>query len=138
MSAELPPRADSASAAQEPEADVYDDGYLRVEHAHFYVTCNGEVLKFSRAEFLLLSRLVRNPARMIKAEELWRYTWGENKSYNSESLRVYIYRLRQKLAPYGIQIETMINVGYRILFAATDRAASTNGPNLPQSSPDLP
>lgn len=34
---------------------------------------------------------------------------------NSESLHVYIYRLRAKLAHFGLQVETMVNVGYRLI-----------------------
>jgi hypothetical protein len=47
-----------------------------------------------------------------------RHVWGESKPHNAESLHVHIYRLRNKLAPYGIQIETMVNVGYRLAPAA--------------------
>ena len=41
--------------------------------------------------------------------------WGGNKPLNSESLHVYIYRLRAKLAEFELQIETMVNVGYRLI-----------------------
>ena len=45
-----------------------------------------------------------------------------SKPLNTESLHVYIYRLRSKLLPYNLRIDTMVNVGYRLLL---DRAAST-------------
>ncbi len=105
-----------------PEAqvrDVYDDGRLRVERDNYYVACDGRPLKFPRTEFLLLSRLVSNAGRIVRAEELWRYAWGDSKPYNAESLHVHIYRLRNKLSPFDIKIETMINVGYRLLAEAT-------------------
>jgi DNA-binding response OmpR family regulator len=59
--------------------------------------------------------LARTPERIVTAEELWQYAWGSEKPLNSESLHVFMYRLRGKLAPYSLQIETMINVGYRLL-----------------------
>jgi len=93
---------------------VYDDGHLRVEHDNFYVCCDGETLKLRRAEFLLLSRLARSMSRIVKADELWRHVWGDSKPYNSESLHVHIYRLRGKLAPFRLRIETMVHVGYRL------------------------
>ena len=102
-------------AEMKTEEDVYDDGRLRVEHDNYYVSCEGELLKFRRAEFLLLSRLARNAGRVVKADELWRYAWGGGKPYNPESLHVHVYRLRSKLAPFGVRIETMVNVGYRLL-----------------------
>ena len=75
----------------------------------------GEPLRFRRAEFLLLARLARNVERVVRAEELWRHAWGDGKPYNAESLHVHVYRLRSKLAPFGVQIETMVNVGYRLV-----------------------
>jgi DNA-binding response OmpR family regulator len=95
--------------------DVYDDGYLRVEHKNYYVTCGGHSLKLPRTEFLILSRLSRSPERIVTAEELWEYAWGNDKPVNMESLHVYIYRLRNKLSPHPLQIETMVNVGYRLI-----------------------
>ena len=100
--------------------DVYDDGFLRVEHNNYYAACGGQSIKLPRTEFLIFSRLTRTPDRIVTAEELWTSVWGRNKPLNSESLHVYIYRLRAKLSDFGIHIETMVNVGYRLLTSATD------------------
>lgn len=108
----------SSPVMRHPLNDIYDDGHLRVEHDNYYVSCEGQPLRFRRAEFLLLSRLAHNAERVVKAEELWRHAWGGSKPYNAESLHVHVYRLRGKLAPFGVQIETMINVGYRLVPAA--------------------
>ena len=97
--------------------DVYDDGYLRVEHQNYYLTCAGQSINLRRTEFLLISRLVRSIERVVRAEDLWRTAWGDVKPLNSESLHVYIYRLRNKLLPYNLQIETLVNVGYRLLLS---------------------
>lgn len=101
--------------ANELPGDVYDDGYLRVEHRNYYVACDGVSLKLPRTEFLIFSRLVHTPNRIVTSDELWSSVWGTNKPLNSESLHVYIYRLRAKLAEFGLQIETMVNVGYRLI-----------------------
>lgn len=95
--------------------DVYDDGYLRVEHRNYYVACGGQSLKLPRTEFLILSRLARSPERIVTAEDLWGYAWGNQKPVNTESLHVYIYRLRNKLAAWKVSIDTMVNVGYRLI-----------------------
>lgn len=105
---------------QDPlEDDVYDDGYLRVEHENFYLACGGEPLYLPRVEFLLMSRLARSINRVVRSEELWRAAWEDSKPLNSASLHVYIHRLRTKLAPYRLQIDTVINVGYRLLKSQT-------------------
>jgi two-component system response regulator TrcR len=95
--------------------DIYDDGYLRVEHKTYYVSCAGSSLRLPRTEFLIFSRLVRSPERIVTAEDLWEYAWGADKPLNTESLHVYIYRLRNKLTAYNLSIDTMVNVGYRLL-----------------------
>lgn len=103
------------NATQPAADDVYDDGYLRVEHKNYYVACDGQTLKLPRTEFLILSRLARTPERIVTVAELWQAAWGAEKPLNSESLHVYLYRLRNKLSPHKLQIETMINVGYRLI-----------------------
>ena len=112
----------SHTAQQSPVVadDVYDDGYLRVEHQNYYVSCGGEILKLPRTEFLIFSRLARTPERIVRSEELWEYAWGHDKPINTESLHVYMYRLRNKMVGCNLQIATMVNVGYRLLL--TNRA----------------
>jgi DNA-binding response OmpR family regulator len=99
--------------------DVYDDGFLRVEHENYYVSCGGTNVKLPRSEFLILSRLVRTPERFVSAHDLWEQAWSNRKQFNSVSLHVYMYRLRRKFEPFRIQFETMVNVGYRLIPAAT-------------------
>lgn len=106
--------------SQAPAADdVYDDGYLRVEHQNYYVACDGHSIKLPRTEFLILSRLARSPERIVTAAELWEYAWGSDKPVNMESLHVYIYRLRNKLTASRVSIDTMVNVGYRLLLESS-------------------
>jgi DNA-binding response OmpR family regulator len=96
------------------EAEIYDDGYLRIEHQHYYVACGGRVLSLPLKEFLIVSRLAQSAGRIVPVLEIWQHAWGETSEFNSESLHVHIYRLRRKLTSYGLHIETMVNVGYRL------------------------
>ncbi len=104
------------------DANIYDDGYLRVEHDNFYVACAGQRVHLSRTEFLLFSRLARNPERIIRSEELWHYAWGDDKPFNSESFRVFMHHLRNRFKPFGIQIETLVSVGYSLTPRITPEA----------------
>ena len=117
-------KPESANGSQgagvvDTDQDVYDDGFLRVEHKNYYAACGGHAIKLPRTEFLIFSRLTRTPDRIVTAEDLWSSVWGSNKPLNSESLHVYIYRLRAKLSDFGLHIETMVNVGYRLLTSKT-------------------
>jgi DNA-binding response OmpR family regulator len=115
MSTELNARTPSRAGKADPGADVYDDGRLRIEHDNYYVACGGHTLRLPRKEFLLLSRLARNPQRIVSAEELWQYAWPPASAFNPDSLHVHIYRIRRRLLPSGSHIETMVNVGYRLI-----------------------
>ena len=97
--------------------EIYDDGFLRVEHKNYYVAYGGSPIKLPRTQFLIFSRLTRTPNRIVTADERWSSVWRADKPLNSESLHVYIYRLRAKLAEFGLQIETMVNVGYRLIIS---------------------
>jgi DNA-binding response OmpR family regulator len=99
------------------EMNVYDDGYLRIEFDNYYVACGNSSLRLPLKEFLILSRLARNPERIVLSEELWNYAWKEQAPFSAESLHVHIYRLRRRLAGYGLNIENMVNVGYRLILS---------------------
>ena len=99
-------------------SDVYDDGYLRVEHDRYYLACNGRPIYLPRTEFLLISCLVRSVDRVVTSEDLWRCARDADKPLNSESLHVFMYRLRRKLLPYRLRIDTVVSVGYRLVVSA--------------------
>lgn len=107
-----PEQGQASEDHPDKEGHVYDDGLLRVEHDNYYVTCGGQRVLLPLKDFLLLSRLAKNPNRLVTSRDLWRHAWGSNEPPNRDALRVHIYRLRQKLAPFGITIENMSKVGY--------------------------
>lgn len=94
---------------------MYDDGYLRVEHQSFYVSCGGRPLyHLSHREFLILSRLARSAGRRVTKEQIWDSVWGDTAAFNARNCRVHIANLRRKLAPFDLDIIAMVNVGYRL------------------------
>jgi DNA-binding response OmpR family regulator len=120
MSAELNSGGAAERGGEADGAGVYDDGRLRVEHDNYYVALGGRPAQLPRKEFLLLSRLVRNPGRVVASDELWRHAWPAGAPFNAESLHVHIYRLRRRLSPHGLRIESMVGVGYRLTTARAD------------------
>jgi len=104
------------------EDDVYDDGYLRVEHKFYYVSCGGTVLFLPRKEFLILSRLARGINRIVPSEALWEHVWGPNTPFSAGTLRVYISHLRRKLQPHGLAIKSLISVGYCLSLPESTRS----------------
>lgn len=102
----------NAPLSDDTQSNVYDDGYLRVEHDNFYVNCAGNRLTLPLKEFLIFSRLVRNIERVVTSQEIWRSAWGVDAPYNSLTLRVHIHRLRRTFHPFGIRLDSMVGVGY--------------------------
>jgi DNA-binding response OmpR family regulator len=94
------------------DADVYDDGTLRIEYDSFLVTFNGRVLFLPPKEFLILSGLSRSIGHMVESNTLWRYAWGQGVPFNSRTLRVHICTLRRKIEPMGLNIRHVASVGY--------------------------
>jgi len=121
MPATVSQDANSSAVARHPSLSCYDDGFLRVEHDNYYVSLGGRQVPLPRKEFLILSRLARNAERIVASEEIWRHAWGPRAPFNAESLHVHIYRLRRRLQPFGLHIETMVNVGYRLMPAGAAR-----------------
>lgn len=95
--------------------DVYDDGFLRVEHDNYYVACDGRRIPLCLKEFLILSFLARKPERVVTTHELWQQIWGKERPIAEMSVRVHISRVRHKLMPFGIGIESMPGIGYRLI-----------------------
>ena len=82
------------------ENEIYDDGYLRVEYANYYVACGGRpIYNLSRVELLLFFTMVRNFDRLVTHEALWKAAWGNKTPYNVRTLRVQLSNLRLKLLP---------------------------------------
>jgi len=118
MSTELTSPTHAQGGKPDVNASVYDDGRLRVEHDNYYVACGGSALQLPRKEFLILSRLARNAQRIVSSEDIWQHAWPASAAFNAESLHVHIYRLRRRLSPFDLHIETMVNVGYRLITTA--------------------
>lgn len=96
-------------------SDLYDDGFLHIEHSHYYLTCGGKDVKLARTEFLIVSILVQNVNRFITGESIWNHVWRGGRPFNQESLKVSICNLRRQFAQFEITIETMVKVGYKLV-----------------------
>lgn len=116
MGLEIPVQVAQPTQDHPDEArDVYDDGILRVEHDNYYAACAGRRIPLCLKEFLILSLLARKPERVITTHELWQQIWGKERPIAEMSLRVHISRVRHKLMPFGIGIESMPGIGYRLI-----------------------
>ncbi|MCB8875458.1 response regulator [Acidisoma silvae] len=88
---------------------------------------DGALLSLSKREFALLEILMRNLGRVVTHRQLLTAVWGPAHAEDMQYLRVYIWHLRQKLAPETMAL--LINepgVGYRLLAEASPMAETAS------------
>ncbi len=94
---------------------------LVVETASQRVTRGGRTLSLTTKEYALLEHLARNAGRVVGRAELSDHVWDQNHDPASNTLEVYINRLRKKVDSPGAPplIHTRRGAGY-MLVAAED------------------
>ena len=76
------------------------------------VTVNGNPVKLTSHEFRVLSYLMHHRDRVVSQAELSEHIYAENADRDSNTVEVFIGRLRRKLG--AASIETMRGLGYRM------------------------
>jgi two-component system KDP operon response regulator KdpE len=99
------------------EEPVFRSGELEVDLAHRRVTCKGQQLKLTATEYTLLRLFVQHAGKVLTHRQILREVWGAAHEGNTQYLRVYMARLREKLesdpkAPPLFLTEP--GVGYRL------------------------
>jgi two-component system, OmpR family, response regulator len=84
---------------------VLDPGTTRV-------TQNGEQVRLTSHEFRVLSYLMHQRDRVVSQTELTEHIYAQNFDRESNTVEVFIARLRRKLGPSSI--ETVRGLGYRM------------------------
>ncbi len=75
-------------------------------------------LELTHKEFEILVYLAQNLGRAIGREQLFEHIWGYEMEFNSNSLDVYVYRVRKKLeavAETPDYIQTLRGFGYKMV-----------------------
>ncbi len=84
--------------AREADPDgTREFGELVIDFNRRHVSVRGQSVSLTRREFDLLAYLVQNAHRVIPREQLFERVWGYSIEFSSNTLDVYIYRLRKKI-----------------------------------------
>ncbi len=98
------------------QPSVREIGPLTINFSRRQVTFQGSEVRLTPTEYSILEHLVQNAGKVLTHQMLLRHVWGQEYHDESEYLRVYIGRIRRKLAPDGLKfIATEQGVGYRFL-----------------------
>jgi DNA-binding response OmpR family regulator len=112
--------------AADDSLECYDDGHLVIDFADVRASCEGDNVKLTNKEFLLLSTLAKKRGRLINRAQLLDQVWGYSYYGDARTLDVHIRRLRQKLGNCGKCIETVVGVGYRFIGCTRESKASSS------------
>ena len=100
--------------AQAPAAAApYQGAHLYADFEAVSIQVDGDPVHLTRREFELLRHFVANKNRVITRDRLLEQVWGFNSSIETRSVDVHIGRLRAKLRTAGMQIETVVGLGYK-------------------------
>src|SRR5713226_1426316 len=100
------------------ETKVVAFGDVEVDLTRRIVKKKGEELKFTRAEYNLLTYFLQNPDRALTRDMILNSVWGYESFPNTRTVDAHVVRLRQKLeADQGTphHFLTVHGVGYRFL-----------------------
>ena len=98
-----------------PGVAIYKGRHLAADFDAVIVTVDSAPVRLTRREFDLLRCLVENRNRVLSRDRLLERVWGYDQSIETRSVDVHVGRLRSKLGPAGVQIETVVGLGYRFV-----------------------
>lgn len=105
-------------ATRETAPPVFTAGSLVVDLASRRVTVGGREVVLTATEYSLLRLLVRHAGKVLTHRMILREVWGASAESQSHYLRVYVARLRTKLAASEADVDlirTEPGVGYRLV-----------------------
>ncbi len=104
--------------ATAPPNQIFSFSDVRLDFDRRVVTRNDVEVKFTPAEYNLLTFFVQNPDRPLSRELILNSVWGYESFPNTRTVDAHVVRLRQKLEPQPDSPRyflTMHGVGYRFL-----------------------
>ncbi|MCR5665440.1 MAG: response regulator transcription factor [Eubacterium sp.] len=90
-------RRSSSSAHKENDANVIENGNLRIERESRRLFISGEEVRLTAKEFDLLELLVTNPNKVFSRENLLETVWGYEYPGDVRTVDVHVRRLREKI-----------------------------------------
>jgi two-component system OmpR family response regulator len=104
-------RARVRRASGHARSDI-ECGPLRLDTKTARVTLNGQPIKLTSHEYRLLAYLMHHNARVVSRSELVEHLYEQDFDRDSNTIEVFIGRLRKKIPPD--MIKTIRGLGYRL------------------------
>ncbi len=107
--------------ADPEKADAMTIGGLTIDFEKRDVLVEGQAADLTNREFELIAYLAKNLNRAIARDQLFETVWGYDLDFNSNSLDVYIYRIRRRIEVDPAKpryLQTMRGFGYMMVSPA--------------------
>ena len=89
-------------------------GDLNFDLSNASISINGQVTRLRHKERQLLEIFFLAPERVISKQSLLDRMFPSDVEISENALEVYVGRLRKKISPSNLKIETMRNIGYKL------------------------
>jgi two-component system OmpR family response regulator/two-component system response regulator TctD len=90
-------------------------GCLSYDQSERIARCNDQILDLSARELALLEILLLRVGRLVSKDQLVDHLCGWGEEVSTNAIEVYIHRLRKKLEPSQVRINTMRGLGYSLV-----------------------
>ncbi|MCB9727357.1 MAG: response regulator transcription factor [Deltaproteobacteria bacterium] len=101
------------TAVPEGRSEQLTFGILRIDAPGHRVWVADEEIALTALEFRLLTTLFERRGRVQTREVLLSDVWGMNPDLTTRTVDTHVKRLREKLGPAAVHVETVRGVGYR-------------------------
>ncbi|HKU88138.1 MAG TPA: response regulator transcription factor [Casimicrobiaceae bacterium] len=94
------------------DRNVLVHGPLAFDSVARAATVSGDALDLSARELAMLELLLLRSGRVISKEQFVEHLCGFDDDVTANAIEVYVHRLRRKLDPVGIHVQTVRGLGY--------------------------
>ena len=94
------------------DRNVLVHGPLAFDSVARAATVGGDALDLSARELAMLELLLLRSGRVISKEQFVEHLCGFDDDVTANAIEVYVHRLRRKLDPVGIHVQTVRGLGY--------------------------
>ena len=89
-------------------------GPLRLDTVGRRLYCDGQPVELSARELSVIELLMLREGRVVTKQQIVDHLYGWDDAASSNSVEVFVYRLRRKLEGSGVDIRTVRGMGYLI------------------------
>ncbi|MGE5089760.1 MAG: response regulator transcription factor [Candidatus Levyibacteriota bacterium] len=96
------------------DRNVLAHGALTFDTAARSASVDGDMLDLSARELAVLELLLLRSGRVVAKDQFVEHMCGWDQDVTENAIEVYVHRLRRKLEPVGIHVQTVRGLGYYI------------------------